>query len=198
MNTEQIIKQHFEEHLDSVKRTQKQLLSQLGKAAQRIKQSFASNHKLLCCGNGGSSGDASHIASELVNRFEKERKALPAIALTTDSAIVTSIANDYHYNYVFSRQIEALAQPGDLLLAFSTSGNSANIIEAIKTAKQKNITIIAFTGKNGGKIRQLLDSDDIELCVPANKTSRIQENHLLLIHCLCDLIDQSYSSKQKQ
>jgi phosphoheptose isomerase len=191
MNLELIIKQHFNEHAIAVSASQKQLEPTIVEAVGLIVAAIKSNNKLLCCGNGGSSGDASHLASELINRFEMERKAIPAIALTTDSAVVTSIANDYHFDKVFSRQIEALGNQADILIAFSTSGNSKNIISAIQTAQAKNLKIIVFTGKNGGEIRKLLSKDDIELCVSAEKTSRIQEIHLILIHCICDLIDRS-------
>jgi phosphoheptose isomerase len=191
MNLELIIKQHFNEHATAVSASQKQLEPTIVEAVGLIVAAIKSNNKLLCCGNGGSSGDASHLASELINRFEMERKAIPAIALTTDSAVVTSIANDYHFDKVFSRQIEALGNQADILIAFSTSGNSKNIISAIQTAQAQNLKIIVFTGKNGGEIRKLLSKDDIELCVSAEKTSRIQEIHLILIHCICDLIDRS-------
>ena len=146
--------------------------------------------KILCCGNGGSASDAQHFSGELLNRLEKERPALPAIALTTDTSTITAIGNDYSYSDVFSKQIEALGNDGDTLLAISTSGNSENIIKAIDVAHKKNMAVVALTGKNGGKIRHLLNNNDVEICVPAERTIRIQEIHILIIHALCDYIDQ--------
>ncbi|MCL4115642.1 UNVERIFIED_CONTAM: hypothetical protein GTU68_056393 [Idotea baltica] len=145
--------------------------------------------KILSCGNGGSAGDAQHFSSELLNRFERERPSLPAIALTTDSSTLTSIANDYSYNEIFSKQIRALGQKEDVLLAISTSGNSENIIQAIEAAQDKEMQVVALTGKNGGIIAPMLQPINIEIRVPSLITARIQEVHLLSIHCLCDLID---------
>ena len=159
-------------------------------AAGKIVQCLCDDHKILSCGNGGSAGDAQHFAAEMLNRFERERPGLPAIALTTDSSTITSIANDYSYQEIFSKQISALGQAGDILLAISTSGNSSNILEGIKAAHTRKMTIIALTGCSGGQVRELLSERDVEICVPANSTARIQEVHLLVIHCLCDLIDQ--------
>jgi len=152
---------------------------------------LTSGNKILACGNGGSAADAQHFAAELVGRFERERPGLAAIALTTDSSIVTAIGNDYGYNIVFARQVEALGQPGDILLAISTSGNSANVIAAIEAARQREMTVIALTGKGGGRIGDMLDEFDIHLCVPSDRTARIQEVHLLTLHCLCDGIDEA-------
>ena len=149
------------------------------------------------CGNGGSAGDAQHFSSELLNRFERERPSLPAIALTTDTSTITSIANDYSYNEIFSKQIRALGQPGDVLLAISTSGNSANIIQAIQAAHDREMIVVALTGRDGGGMASLLLPEDVEIRVPANVTARIQEVHLLAIHCLCDLIDsQLFGSEE--
>jgi D-sedoheptulose 7-phosphate isomerase len=149
--------------------------------------------KILACGNGGSAADAQHFAAELVGRFERERKELGAIALTTDSSILTAIGNDYGYDEVFSKQVRALGKPEDVLLAISTSGNSKNVILAIEAAQKIGMGIIAFTGRGGGKINQLLSHQNIQqsvhLCVPSERTARIQETHLLLLHCLCDGID---------
>jgi D-sedoheptulose 7-phosphate isomerase len=150
---------------------------------------LASGGKIMACGNGGSAADSQHFAAELLNRFEKERPPLAAIALTTDTSTLTSIANDYRYEDVFSKQVQALGKPGDVLLAISTSGNSPNVIEAIHAAHARGIRVVALTGKNGGKMNSLLTPDDIHLCVPAERTARIQEVHLLTIHCLCDGID---------
>jgi D-sedoheptulose 7-phosphate isomerase len=143
----------------------------------------------MACGNGGSAADSQHFAAELLNRFEKERPPLAAIALTTDTSTLTSIANDYRYEDVFAKQIQALGRRGDVLLAISTSGNSPNVIEAIHAAHAHGVTVVALTGRGGGKIAALLAADDIHLCVPAERTARIQEVHLLTIHCLCDGID---------
>jgi D-sedoheptulose 7-phosphate isomerase len=146
-------------------------------------------HKILTCGNGGSACDAMRFTSEMLNRFNHERPGLPAITLAADIATITSIANDSHYSEVFAKQVRALGQMGDILLALSTSGNSANILNAIKAAQEKNITVIALTGQEGGKIATLLQEPDLEIRVPAQETPRIQEMHLLILHCLCDIID---------
>ncbi len=158
-------------------------------AADRLVTALDSGHKILTCGNGGSAGDAQHFSSELVNRFERERRALPAIALTTESSTLTAIANDYSYERVFSRQVEALGTPGDVLLAFSTSGNSANVAAAVEAAHTAGLTVIALTGKDGGALAGMLSGGDIELRATADATARIQEVHLLFIHCLCRLIE---------
>ncbi|MCK0511912.1 phosphoheptose isomerase [Aromatoleum buckelii] len=151
--------------------------------------SLLNNGKILACGNGGSAADAQHFAAELVNRFEMERPPLAAIALTTDTSTLTSIANDYDFTQVFSKQVRALGHPGDVLLAISTSGNSPNVIEAIAAAHEREMRVIALTGNGGGHINALLGDDDVHLCVPAQRTARIQEVHLLTLHCLCDGID---------
>ena len=153
--------------------------------------------KILSCGNGGSAGDAQHFSSEMLNRFERERPSLPAIALTTDSSTITSIANDYSYNEVFSKQIRALGRPGDVLLAISTSGNAANVIQAIQAAHDREMLVVSLTGRDGGGMASLLLPEDVEIRVPSNVTARIQEVHLLAIHCLCDLIDhQLFGSEE--
>jgi len=145
--------------------------------------------KILTCGNGGSAGDAQHFSSELINRFERERRALPAVALTTESSTLTAIANDYDYTRLFSRQIEALGRPGDVLIAISTSGNSANVVAAVDAAHEAQMIVLALTGRDGGEIAGRLRSNDIELRAAADSTARIQEMHLLFIHCLCRLIE---------
>lgn len=184
------IQQHF---ADSIQ-TKQNALSALGQslldAAQMALVALKTGNKILSCGNGGSAGDAQHFSSEMINRFEQEREGLAAIALTTDTSTLTSIANDYSYERIFSRQVEALGREGDLLLAISTSGNSNNVNRAIEAAHKRGMHIIALSGKNGGIMRELLHPQDIELCVPSNSTARIQETHLLLIHCICDLVDQ--------
>jgi D-sedoheptulose 7-phosphate isomerase len=159
------------------------------RAINLMHQALASEKKILACGNGGSAADAQHFAAELVGRFERERRELPAIALSTDSSILTAIANDYSYEVIFSKQVRALGQAGDVLLGISTSGNSANVIAAIEAAHLKGMSVIAFTGKDGGKIKNILKNSDVHLCVPADRTARIQETHLLLLHCLCDGVD---------
>lgn len=158
-------------------------------ACKALIGSLERGNKVLSCGNGGSAADAQHFSSELLNRFAHDRPSLPAIALTTDSSTLTSIANDYHFDEVFAKQISSLGQKGDILLAISTSGNSANIIRAIEEAHKKNMLVIALTGNTGGKIAGLLNKNDIELRVPADTTARIQEVHLLIIHILCARID---------
>ncbi len=158
-------------------------------ASQKIVETLVNDKKLLTCGNGGSAGDAQHFSSEMLNRFERERPALPVIALTTDSLTITSIANDYHFDEVFAKQIRALGQAGDLLVVYTSSGNSANLIKAVKTAHDKNMHVIALTGKDGGMLAPLLSEFDIEIRVPSQSTARVQEVHLLITHCLCDLID---------
>jgi D-sedoheptulose 7-phosphate isomerase len=158
-------------------------------AARRMVTSLQAGGKVMACGNGGSAADSQHFAAELLNRFEKERPPLAAIALTTDTSTLTSIANDYRYEDVFAKQVQALGRSGDVLLAISTSGNSPNVIEAMRVAHARGITVVALTGRKGGKMAALLHPDDIHLCVPAERTARIQEVHLLTIHCLCDGID---------
>jgi D-sedoheptulose 7-phosphate isomerase len=162
----------------------------LADAASRIVAQLMQGHKVLSCGNGGSAADAQHFSSEMINRFERERPGLPALALTTDSSIITSIANDYHFDQVFARQIHALGQPGDLLLAISTSGDSPNVLAAVEAAREKEMAIIALTGRDGGALAEAIGPRDIEIRVPSDSTARIQEVHLLSIHCLCDLIDR--------
>ncbi|MGH8277977.1 MAG: phosphoheptose isomerase [Gammaproteobacteria bacterium] len=153
-------------------------------------EALQQRHKIMSCGNGGSAADSQHFSAELLNRFERERTPLAGIALTTDTSTLTSIANDYEYNEVFAKQVRALGGAGDVLLAISTSGNSANVIRAIETAHTKGIHVVAFTGRDGGKMAPLMKSPDVEIRVPAKVTARIQEVHLLCLHCLCDLIDE--------
>jgi D-sedoheptulose 7-phosphate isomerase len=189
MDIEQRVRDHFLESIDTKQHAMPTLVPVVGRAAEVASDALLANHKILTCGNGGSAADAQHFSSELLNRFERERPALAAIALTTDSSTLTSIANDYDYRDIFAKQIRALGQTGDVLLAISTSGNSPNIVRAIEAAHERGMTIIAFTGRDGGEMARFLSETDVELRVPAERTARIQEVHLLLIHCLCDLID---------
>lgn len=158
-------------------------------ASQKIVEALVNDKKVLTCGNGGSAGDAQHFSSEMLNRFERERPALPAIALSTDTSTITSIANDYHFDEIFAKQLRALGQPGDILLVYTSSGNSANLIKAVNVAHDKEMIVIALSGKDGGVLAGALNEADIEIRVPSNSTARIQEVHLLISHCLCDLID---------
>jgi D-sedoheptulose 7-phosphate isomerase len=181
----------FQASIETKQQSQAVLLDAIASATQLMVNALKSGHKIMSCGNGGSAADSQHFSSELLNRFEMERPALPAIALTTDTSTLTSIANDYAYNRVFAKQVEALGQPGDILLAISTSGNSANVSEAIDTAHSKDIPVIALTGRDGGQIAKQLSGNDVEIRVPSEVTARIQEVHLLTIHCICDQIDKS-------
>ena len=183
------IQQHFHDSAQTKLAALSIMAAPIEAAARRMVQCLLADGKVMACGNGGSAADSQHFAAELLNRFEQERPPLAAIALTTDTSTLTSIANDYRYEDVFAKQIQALGRPGDVLLAISTSGNSPNVIEAIHAAHDRNVTVVALTGKKGGKIAALLGPDDIHLCVPAERTARIQEVHLLTIHCLCDGID---------
>ncbi len=190
MDMQHRIKQLFTDSIETKTRAMDVLGPSIEQASQLMVNSLLSEGKLLSCGNGGSAGDAQHFSSELLNRFERERPSLPAIALTTDSSTITSIANDYSYDEVFSKQIRALGQPGDVLLAISTSGNSSNVLQAIQAAHDRDMLVVALTGRDGGAMASLLLPEDVEIRVPARSTARIQEVHLLAIHCLCDLIDR--------
>ena len=191
------VAKHFEDSAQTKLNAIEMMAAPIAAAIETMTNCLINGGKILACGNGGSAGDAQHFSSELLNRFERERPSLPAIALTTDSSTITSIANDYSYNEIFSKQIRALGQPGDVLLAISTSGNSANIIQAIQAAHDREMIVVALTGRDGGGMASLLLPEDVEIRVPANVTARIQEVHLLTIHCLCDLIDsQLFGSEE--
>lgn len=189
MNAIDSINEHFEQSI-AVKQDAKSLAPIVAEAAHRMAQALVQGHKILACGNGGSAADAQHFSAELLNRYERERPSLPAIALTTDSSTLTSIANDYQFVEVFSKQLRALGQEGDVLLAITTSGASPNVALAIEVAQEKGLQVIALTGKDGGQVAEVLADDNIEIRVPSNITARIQEVHLLVLHCLCDLIDK--------
>jgi D-sedoheptulose 7-phosphate isomerase len=180
---------HFQASAQTKLDVAETLAPQIEQAARHMVHCLAQGGKILVCGNGGSAADAQHFASEMLNRFEQERPGLAAIALTTDTSTLTSIANDYAYDQVFARQIKALGQPGDILLAISTSGNSPNVLQAVAAAHSRNIPVIAMTGHRGGGLAEHMQGDDVFLCVPAESTARIQEVHLLIIHCLCDAVD---------
>lgn len=190
MESAELIKQHFNESIQTMMQATDALAENISFAGAEIVQCLLNNAKILCCGNGGSAGDAMHFTSEMINRFEAERPSLPAITLSADLNTLTAIANDYSYDEIYAKQIKALGHAGDILMAFSTSGNSRNVIEAIRTAQQRDMRIIALTGKDGGEIGNILSHDDIEIRVPANRTARIQETHLVIIHSLCDMIDK--------
>ncbi len=164
----------------------------IAEAGQLLSIAIAKNHKILCCGNGGSAADAQHFAAELLGRYVMERPSLPAIALTTDTSTLTAVGNDYGYEHVFSRQVYGLGQPGDVLIAISTSGNSPNVIAAINAARQRNMSVIALTGKGGGKMSAHLQANELHVCVPSDITSHIQEAHIMILHCWCEIIDLQF------
>ncbi|MCL2344463.1 MAG: phosphoheptose isomerase [Desulfobulbus sp.] len=183
------VAQHFEDSIQTKQQAVEALSSPIAAAIETLTACLINGGKILACGNGGSAADAQHFAAEMIGRFEAERQELAAIALTTDTSILTAVANDYGFNQIFSRQVRGLGHAGDALLAISTSGNSANVIEAIMAAHEHDMRVVALTGRDGGQIGEMLRDDDIHLCVPAERTARIQETHLLIIHCLCDGID---------
>ena len=183
------VRDHFAESAQLKLDAAPSLVPDIARAAGILTECLFADGKILACGNGGSSSDAQHIAAELVGRFERERPELPAISLATDTSLLTAIANDYSFEQVFAKQVRALGTKGDVLLAISTSGNSANVMAAVEAAHQREMRVIAMTGKGGGHIAELLAPGDVNLCVPHSRTARIQEVHLLMIHCLCDAID---------
>ncbi|MEX0429950.1 phosphoheptose isomerase [Spiribacter insolitus] len=190
MNASERIAQHFHESIQAKQVALDQLRPFIEQAGMLMTECLQREGRILSCGNGGSAGDAQHFSSELLNRFEMERPGLPAIALTTDSSTITSIANDYDFREVFARQIRALALPGDVVLAISTSGGSDNVIRAIEAAHDRGAHVVALSGRDGGPMALKLAGEDVEIRVPHEVTARIQEVHLLVIHCLCDLIDR--------
>ena len=186
---EKRIREHFAESARLKVDASETLAPHIARAARLFTDCLLADGKILACGNGGSAADAQHFAAELVGRFERERPELPAIALTTDTSILTAVANDYSFDQVFAKQVRALGARGDVLLAISTSGNSGNVVAAIEAARSREMHVVALTGKGGGRIGELLAATDVHLCVPHARTARIQEVHLLMIHCLCDAID---------
>ena len=192
MSPEQLaqrITRNFDDSIATKQRVQAALVPEVAKASLAMVASLKGGAKILSCGNGGSAGDAQHFAAELVGRFERERGELAAVALTTDSSILTAVANDYSFDEIFAKQVRGLGKPGDVLFAISTSGNSKNVIAAIEAAHMKQMTVVAMTGRNGGKIATMLAAGDVLLNVDSQVTTRIQEVHLLMLHCLCDAID---------
>jgi len=190
MQAEERIKALFRDSIETKQRSLEVLVPSIAAAAQAMTNCLLNNGKILSCGNGGSAGDAQHFSAEMLNRFEMERPGLPAMALTTDSSTLTSIANDYCYEDIFSKQVRALGQQGDILLGISTSGNSENVLRAVHAAHDRDMAVVALTGRDGGKMAGVYRENDVEIRVPASSTARIQEVHLLLIHCLCDFIDR--------
>jgi D-sedoheptulose 7-phosphate isomerase len=189
MNLDQRIQDQFADSVAAKQKAAQAMAAPIAAAIQAMVTSLRTGGKVMACGNGGSAADSQHFAAELLNRFERERAPLAAIALTTDTSTLTSIANDYHYDQVFAKQVQGLGRAGDVLLAISTSGNSPNVLAAMAVAHERGIRVVALTGKGGGKMAAALAADDIHLCVPAERTARIQEVHLLTLHCLCDGID---------
>ncbi|HWO99647.1 MAG TPA: phosphoheptose isomerase [Methylococcus sp.] len=189
MSAQERIERHFGAHLETAQKSLAMLVDLIAVAATRLVQCLLSDGKILCCGNGGSAAQAQHFSSEMLNRFERERPGLPALALTTDTSTLTSVANDYHFDEVFARQVRALGHEGDILMVYTTSGNSSNMLSAVVAAHDRDMTVIALTGQDGGAVAPLLRERDVEIRVANSNTARIQEMHLLITHCLCDLVD---------
>jgi D-sedoheptulose 7-phosphate isomerase len=188
MNTQRILA-HFQESAELKLKSAAALTQPISQAVELMFAALSNGNKILACGNGGSAADCQHFAAELVGRFERERFPLPALALTTDTSILTAVGNDYSYKEVFAKQVQAFGQAGDILLAISTSGNSANVLAAVESALEREMRIVAFTGKDGGQLANMLTDADVHINVPHNRTARIQEVHLVAIHCICDGID---------
>ena len=194
---EQRIQQQFFDSADLKYAAAEVLSKPIADAVSAIVGCITSGGKVLACGNGGSAADAQHFAAEFVGRFERERPGLAAIALTTDTSILTAVGNDYSFEQIYSQQVQALGAPGDVLLAITTSGNSGNVVAAVEAAHAKDMTVIALTGHKGGKMRELLSETDVHICVPHERTARIQEVHLLVLHCLCDAVDLQLLGEQE-
>ena len=190
MNPQERIRDHFTDSIRTKQLSIDILVDFIEQAGGKLANCLLNDGKILTCGNGGSASDAQHFSSEMLNRFERDRPGLPALALTTDSSTITSIANDYNFEDIFSKQVRALGQTDDILLAYTTSGNSANILKAATAAHDRQMSVIALTGKDGGTLATLLEETDLEIRVPSRSTARIQEVHLLITHCLCDFIDR--------
>ena len=189
MNHAEHLKKHFEEGIELRRKMSQSMPEKIARAGEALAAALKSGRKVLSCGNGGSAADSQHFAAELVGRFERERPGLAGIALTTDTSALTAIANDYSYDSVFSKQVEALGQGGDFLLGISTSGNSKNVIAAIRSAHARGMRVIALTGRDGGEMGRMLRDDDFHLNVEHPRTMRVQEIHLLVVHCLCEVVD---------
>jgi D-sedoheptulose 7-phosphate isomerase len=194
---EQRIQQQFFDSADLKYVAAEILARPIADAAQALVGCITSGGKVLACGNGGSASDAQHFAAEFVGRFERERPGLAAIALNTDTSILTAIGNDYAFDAIFAKQVQALGAPGDVLLALSTSGNSANVLAAVEAAHAKEMTVVALTGRGGGKMNELLTETDVHICVPHDRTARVQEVHILALHCLCDAVDLQLLGEQE-
>ena len=191
MDPTERIRTHFAESARLKQEAAEALAPAIARAAGTLTECLLADGKILACGNGGSACDAQHFAAEMVGRFERERPELPAISLATDTSILTAVANDYSFEQIFAKQVRALGAKGDVLLAISTSGNSGNVIAAIEAARDREMRVVALTGRGGGRIAALLGEGDVHLCVPHDRTARIQEVHLLTIHCLCDAVDNA-------
>jgi len=189
IDAEKRVEEHFAESIAVKQAAANQIVSSIASAGRLMSQSLLDEGKILSCGNGGSAGDAQHFSAELLNRFEMERPGLPGMALTTDSSTITAIANDYSYEEIFAKQVRALGRKNDVLLAISTSGNSENVSRAIVAAHEREMQVVVLSGRDGGRMADLLVDGDVEIRVPATRTARIQEVHLVVLHCLCDLID---------
>jgi D-sedoheptulose 7-phosphate isomerase len=191
------LRQHFEEGIELRRRMAETMPREIARAGEAIAAAVKAGRKVLSCGNGGSAADSQHFAAEMVGRFERERPGMPAISLTVDTSALTAIANDYDFDRVFSKQVEALGTPGDVLLGISTSGNSKNVVEAIKAAQARGLTVIALTGRDGGAMGKMLRPQDFHLNVAHPRTMRVQEIHLLVVHCLCEVVDNVIHGERK-
>ena len=183
------VKNNFQESILTTRNCMDDLAPFIAQAASHMIQALLTDRKVLVCGNGGSAADAQHFSAELLNRFERERPGLPAISLTADTSTITAIGNDYHFDDIFSKQVRALGQSGDVLLGITSSGNSRNVIRAVEAAHERDMICVILNGRDGGGIVSVLSGNDVNICVPGSSTARIQEVHGIVIHCLCDLID---------